>query len=120
MNLIPRFFDATGGQVLVDGVDVRQMSQRQLRERIGFVPQKALLFRGTIRENIAYGKPDATEEEILAAAKTAQALEFIREKPGGLDAPVAQLGQNFSGGQKQRLSIARALVRRPEVYIFGY
>lgn len=118
VNLIPRFFDATGGQVLVDGVDVRQMNQRQLRERIGFVPQKALLFRGTIRENIAYGKPDATEEEILAAAKTAQALEFIREKPGGLDAPVAQLGQNFSGGQKQRLSIARALVRRPEVYIF--
>ncbi len=118
VNLIPRFFDVTGGQVLVDGVDVRRMTQRQLRDKIGFVPQKALLFRGTIRENIAYGKPDATEEEILAAAKTAQALPFIQEKPGGLDAPVAQLGQNFSGGQKQRLSIARALVRRPEIYIF--
>ena len=95
VNLIPRFFDVTGGQVLVDGVDVRRMTQRQLRDKIGFVPQKALLFRGTIRENIAYGKPDATEEEILAAAKTAQALPFIQEKPGGLDAPVAQLGQNF-------------------------
>ena len=118
VNLIPRFFDATGGQVLVDGVDVREMTQRQLRDKIGFVPQKALLFRGTIRENIAYGKADADDQELLAAAKTAQALDFIQEKPGGLDSPVAQLGQNFSGGQKQRLSIARALVRRPEIYIF--
>ena len=118
MNLIPRFFDATQGQVLVDGVDVREMTQRELRDKIGFVPQKALLFRGTIRDNIAYGKADATDEELLAAAKTAQALDFIQQKPQGLDSPVAQLGQNFSGGQKQRLSIARALVRRPEIYIF--
>ena len=118
VNLIPRFFDATGGAVLVDGVDVRQLEQKQLRDKIGFVPQKALLFRGTIRENIAYGKPDATDLEILEAAQTAQALDFIQQKPGGLEAPVAQLGQNFSGGQKQRLSIARALVRKPEIYIF--
>ncbi|MCI8653330.1 MAG: ABC transporter ATP-binding protein [Angelakisella sp.] len=118
VNLIPRFFDATGGQVLVDGVDVREMTQRQLRDRIGFVPQKALLFRGTIRENIAYGKAGATDQELWEAAGTAQALDFIRQKPGGLDSPVAQLGQNFSGGQKQRLAIARALVRRPEIYIF--
>ncbi len=118
VNLIPRFFDATQGQVLVDGVDVREMTQRELRDKIGFVPQKALLFRGTIRDNIAYGKADATDEELLAAAKTAQALDFIQQKPQGLDSPVAQLGQNFSGGQKQRLSIARALVRRPEIYIF--
>ncbi len=118
VNLIPRFFDATGGAVLVDGVDVRQLEQKQLRDKIGFVPQKALLFRGTIRENIAYGKPTATDLEILEAAQTAQALDFIQQKPGGLEAPVAQLGQNFSGGQKQRLSIARALVRKPEIYIF--
>ena len=118
VNLIPRFFDATGGAVLVDGVDVRQLEQKQLRDKIGFVPQKALLFRGTIRETIAYGKPTATDLEILEAAQTAQALDFIQQKPGGLEAPVAQLGQNFSGGQKQRLSIARALVRKPEIYIF--
>jgi ATP-binding cassette subfamily B multidrug efflux pump len=118
VNLIPRFFDTTEGQVLVDGVDVREMTQKELRDKIGFVPQKALLFRGTIRENIAYGKPGATDQEILEAARVAQALDFIQQKPGGLDSHVAQLGQNFSGGQKQRLSIARALVRRPEIYVF--
>ena len=118
VNLIPRFFDATEGQVLVDGVDVREMTQKELRDKIGFVPQKALLFRGTIRENITYGKPGATDQEVLEAAQVAQALDFIQQKPGGLDAPVAQLGQNFSGGQKQRLSIARALVRKPEIYVF--
>lgn len=118
VNLIPRFYDVTSGSILVDGVDVRDLSQQQLREKIGYVPQKALLFSGSIEENIRYGKDDATEEEIAHAAEIAQAAGFINKFEGGFEHIIAQGGTNVSGGQKQRLSIARALVRRPEVYIF--
>jgi len=118
VNLIPRFYDAESGNVLIDGLDVREMTQENLRKKIGFVPQKAVLFSGTIADNIRYGKEDATDEEVRHAAEVAQALDFIMEMEGGFDAPVAQGGSNLSGGQKQRLSIARALVRRPEIYVF--
>ncbi|MGE5599290.1 MAG: ABC transporter ATP-binding protein [Bacteroidota bacterium] len=118
VNLIPRFYDVDSGSVLVDGVDVREMAQEDLRAKLGFVPQKAVLFSGTIAENIRYGKEDATEEEIRRAAEVAQATEFIAEMQDGFDAAVAQGGTNLSGGQKQRLSIARALVRKAEIYIF--
>ena len=118
INLVPRFYDVDSGSVLVDGVDVREMSQESLRERIGFVPQQALVFTGTIAENIRYGKEDATDEEVRRAAETAQAMEFISEMPDGFDSVISQGGTNLSGGQKQRLAIARALVRRPEIYIF--
>jgi len=118
VKLIPRFYDATQGQVLLDGVDVRDYPQADLRVRIGFVPQKINLMSGTIASNIRYGKDDATDEEVWDAIETAQAAEFVKELEDGLGAPVSQGGTNFSGGQKQRLSIARALVRNPEVYIF--
>ena len=118
INLIPRFYDATSGQVLVDGVDVRDLRQYDLHERIGYVPQKGVLFSGTIASNIRYGKADATEEQVRAAARTAQAAEFIEQTEGQFDAPIAQGGTNVSGGQKQRLSIARALAKRPEIFIF--
>lgn len=118
VNLIPRFYDIDSGSILVDGVDVREMTQETLRKKIGFVPQKAILFSGTIAENIRFGKEDATDEEIRHAAKVAQALEFIENMDGGFDHEIAQGGTNVSGGQKQRLSIARALVRKPEIYIF--
>jgi ATP-binding cassette, subfamily B, multidrug efflux pump len=118
LSLIPRFYDATEGEVLVDGLDVREMAQEDLRSRIGYVPQKAVLFTGTVAENIRHGKEDATDEEIRAAAKTAQALDFVSAMEQGFDSPIAQGGTNVSGGQKQRLSIARALVRRPEIYLF--
>ncbi|QCX32956.1 ABC transporter ATP-binding protein [Caloramator sp. E03] len=118
VNLIPRFYDVDSGSVLVDGVDVREMSQKELRSKIGFVPQTAVLFSGTIKDNIKYGKDDATEEEIIHAAEVAQASEFISQMKDGYDSLVSQGGTNLSGGQKQRLSIARALVKRPEIYIF--
>ncbi len=118
INLIPRFYDVESGKVLVDGVDIREMSQEDLRSKIGFVPQKAVLFSGTITENIKYGNDNATEEEVRYAAEVAQASEFIAEMKEGYDTEIAQGGTNVSGGQKQRLSIARALVRKPEIYIF--
>lgn len=118
INLIPRFYDVDSGSVLIDGVDVREMTQECLRSKIGFVPQKTVLFSGSITENIKYGKPDATEEEIKHAADTAQATEFIADMENGFEHSISQGGTNVSGGQKQRLSIARALVRRPEIYIF--
>ncbi|HEY5586616.1 MAG TPA: ABC transporter ATP-binding protein [Ruminiclostridium sp.] len=118
VSLIPRFYDVENGSVLVDGVDVREMSQESLRAKIGFVPQKNVLFSGTISENISYGKDNATLEEISHAAEVAQATHFISEMEGGLEHVMAQGGTNVSGGQKQRLSIARALVRKPEIYVF--
>ncbi|MCO5387217.1 MAG: ABC transporter ATP-binding protein/permease [Desulfosporosinus sp.] len=118
INLMTRFYDVESGSVLVDGVDVREMSQKVLRAKIGFVPQKTVLFSGTIAENIKYGKQDATMEEIEHAAQVAQATEFVSGLEAGFDHPIAQGGTNVSGGQKQRLSIARALIRKAEIYIF--
>lgn len=118
VSLIPRFYDVSSGSVLVDGVDIRELQQEELRLKIGYVPQKALLFTGSVMENIRYGKQSASDEEVREAARIAQAAEFIDGLDEGYGAPVSQGGSNLSGGQKQRLSIARALVRRPEVYIF--
>ena len=118
VNLIPRFFDVTEGRITVDGVDIRDMELHDLRERIGYVPQKAVLFSGTIDSNIRYGKKTATEEDAVHAAQIAQAWEFIQEKDKGMHADIAQGGTNVSGGQKQRLSIARAIAKNPEIYIF--
>ena len=118
INLIPRFFDVTEGQILVDGVDIREVTQKDLRDKIGYVPQKGILFTGTIASNLRYGNPDATDEEIREAAEIAQATEFIDSKREGFDTKIAQGGTNVSGGQKQRLSIARAIAKNPEIYIF--
>ena len=118
VNLIPRFFDVTEGRILVDGVDIRNLKLHDLRERIGYVPQKAVLFSGTIDSNIRYGKEEATEAEVKKAAQIAQAWEFIEEKEDGVNSAIAQGGTNVSGGQKQRLSIARAIAKEPEIYIF--
>ncbi len=118
INLIPRFYDATSGTVSFRGVDVREYAADTLRQKMGIVPQKAMLFRGTIRDNLKWGKEDATDEELWQALNIAQADDFVREKPLGLDETVEQNGRNFSGGQRQRLTIARALVRQPEILIF--
>ena len=118
ISLIPRFYDVTSGQLLVDGMDIKDMTQAQLRQKIGLVPQKAILFNGTIRDNMKYGKEDATDEEIWKALEIAQARDFVSEMEDGLDSYISQGGSNISGGQKQRLCIARALIRKPEIYIF--
>lgn len=118
INLIPRFFDVTEGSILVDGVDIRDAKQSDLRDKLGYVPQKGVLFSGTIDSNLRYGKEDATEEEVKKAARIAQATDFIEEKKEGYESPIAQGGSNVSGGQKQRLSIARAIAKDPEIYIF--
>lgn len=117
VNMIPRFYDATKGKVLVNGIDVRDYTLNELRNKVGMVMQKAVLFKGTIRENLLWGREDATEEELWRALEISQSREFVEAKDGGLDAEVAQAGKNLSGGQKQRLTIARALVRRPEILI---
>ena len=115
LNMIPRFYDAAKGEVLVDGVNVRDMNQQELRSKIGYVPQKAVLFTGTIRDNILYGKEDATDEEVRHALDIAQATDFVSKMKEGIESPISQGGTNVSGGQKQRLSIARAIVRKPEI-----
>jgi ATP-binding cassette subfamily B protein len=117
-GLIPRFYDVNQGRVLVDGVDVRDMTQADLRARIGFVPQKAVLFTGTVAANIRYGREDASDDEVRHAATVAQAVEFIDAMPEQFGSPISQGGINLSGGQKQRLSIARAIVRKPDIYVF--
>lgn len=118
ISLIPRFYDVTEGAIFIDGIDIRQVSQKSLRQAIGYVPQKGMLFSGTIASNLRYGREDASEEDMKAAAEIAQAMDFIGEKPNGFEEPVAQGGTTVSGGQKQRLSIARALLKNPKVYIF--
>ena len=118
VNMIPRFYDVSEGRILVDGVNVSELTQNELRSKIGFVPQTAVLFTGSITDNIRYGNKEATDEEVSHAAEVAQATSFIADMPEGFDTAIAQGGTNVSGGQKQRLSIARALVRKPEIYIF--
>ncbi len=117
VNLVPRFYDVSSGRITIDGVDLRQLDQDSLLEHIGVVPQESVLFTGTVRDNICYGQPDATDEEVVAAAKAAQAHDFIMDLPDGYNSRVEQRGANFSGGQKQRLAIARALLMRPRILI---
>jgi ATP-binding cassette subfamily B protein len=118
LNLIPRLYDVTNGSIKIDGIDIRKITQKDLRKHIGYVPQKASLFSGTVESNITYGRPDAGDSEVKKAASTAQANEFIKDLPETYKSPIAQAGSNVSGGQKQRLSIARALAKKPEIYLF--
>ena len=118
INLIPRFYDISSGKIEIDGVDIQDYRIDDLRNKIGFIPQKAMLFTGTIAENLRYGKADATLEELEHAAKVSQSYDFIMEKPLGFDEMITESATNVSGGQRQRLSIARALIRKPEIYIF--
>ncbi len=118
VNLIPRFYDVTGGELLIDGVNIKKVPQKELRAKIGFVPQKGMLFSGTIASNIKYGKPSITEEQMELAARVAQAEEFIKTKEEQYLSPISQGGTNVSGGQKQRLSIARAIAIDPEIFVF--
>jgi ATP-binding cassette subfamily B multidrug efflux pump len=118
VNLLARLVDVTSGQVLVDGVDLRDMAPETLWSRVGLVPQRPYLFSGTVASNMRYGKPDASDDEIWEALGVAQAADFVAAMPGGLDAPITQGGTNVSGGQRQRLAIARALVKKPEIYVF--
>ena len=118
INLIPRFYDVTEGQILVDGVDIREVAQHDLRDKLGYVPQKGVLFSGTIESNLKYSDRAASDEAMAQAVRIAQASDFIAAKEDGYQSPIAQGGTNVSGGQKQRLSIARAIVSDPEIYIF--
>jgi ATP-binding cassette subfamily B protein len=118
VNLVPRLYDATSGSVLVDGVDVRDLEPETLWRRVGLVPQKPYLFSGTVASNLRHADPQATDDELWQALEIAQAADFVRAMPDGLDSPIAQGGTNVSGGQRQRLAIARALVRKPEIYLF--
>jgi ATP-binding cassette subfamily B protein len=118
LNLIPRLYDVSKGSIAIDGIDIRELPQAELHSHIGYIPQKASLFSGTVGSNIAYGQPNADDKDIEKAAETAQAKEFINNLPDGMDNPISQAGSNISGGQKQRLSIARALAKKPEIYLF--
>jgi ATP-binding cassette subfamily B protein len=118
VNLVPRLFDVTSGRVLVAGADVREVEPEALWARLGLIPQRAFLFTGSVADNVRYGKPDATDEEVWEALEVAQARDFVEAMPEGLDSRIAQGGTNLSGGQRQRLAIARAVVRRPEIYLF--
>ena len=117
IHLIPRFYDVTGGKITIDGVDIRDISLRELRSLLGFVPQKSILFSGDIRSNLKFGGSDIDDQAMIEAAEIAQAAEFIEEKPGKYDSPIAQGGSNVSGGQRQRLSIARAIAKKPKILL---